>query len=208
MRARSMILIAALLIMAMVTTAQASPFREYPWTVGVRSHVVYIPDFVLGSYYETHKSISAVGYGVFWGYSWERIELNMNIENYSTFWQDGTWMEKGGDPAVDRDYIEARGVGIASFDCTAYFKQPIGDYVEYRIGIGVGMGFPYGKVTTYDIVEDQREAKGETTALPSVLPVFALENVFAFYLHEHFSLNVNFGIKQGLAAGIQLQTHF
>jgi len=209
MRFRHMLLILAIVVLVLSTTAQAGgPFIEYPWTVGARAQYMFIPDGIIDSYYDSHKSISALGYGLFWGYGWDIIELHMNLENYTAFWKSGTWLLKGGDFDKDRDYIDVKGVGMASVDATAWFKVPIGDYVQYRIGLGLGVGFPYGEVKSYDIIEGEREEKPDTESLPSVLPVFALENSFVFFLHEQFSINVNFGVKNGLSSGLMFQAYF
>lgn len=205
------------LLCASVVTAQQTATDPGPstnWGIGARVGYLYIPDFILGGFYDDFTGIDAVFYGLYGSYSFKKFDLQFGLNHYLLNFQNGKWLVSGEDEKEETDFVEAD-LQMIDLDITAMWKFDLHQYVRYRIGAGMGFGFIFGKYESFDYLYDEDEEKyikqteSEEPDLPPVIPIITFQTGFFFhFIPDRFGLNVDFGVRNGLYVGGGLQGFF
>jgi len=203
--------IATLIVALAMCFAASAAFADYTdetWFIGIQGGYAYVP--AIGAFYDQYESVTAGVAGIQAGYSWKTIEAVGFLDHYSINIPEGDWLVKG-DEEKEKTYMRYD-LGMVALEGMARFKIPVNDVVVPILGVGLGLGFTYGKSEGLDYIATNpggkevltRETEWEDEGKPSVLPVLDLMAGCRFVVHPNLTIDVNAGFKEGLYAGAGL----
>jgi hypothetical protein len=131
----------------------ARPVSEPPgeavrYGIGLRlPRWVTVPDWLLGAFFAQSvplSTLNAYGIELFRRKGSFDIVIGLAYQNMST--DDGNWLARGQDPALDTDLVQFRGLSILGVDAAFVGRRSLHRYVGLRYGAGLGLAFIRGKL--------------------------------------------------------------
>ncbi len=183
-------------------------------------------DPMIGMAYEKHPDASASHIAAYGGYDFGQFRVGGTMWNYFLTASDGIWRTNGADP-IDQTYVEFGSSSVIGPTVDVSFDVPVGEMVRFTPGVGVGVGFRYGKIKQYDMVskpgvvignrdegdltEDEVEPESEDNG-KNFMPVWPLVHIdadWAILFSPNFYATVNLGFQTfGPSAGLGFGYHF
>ena len=131
--------------------------------VAARWRWVSVPGWFLGLFTQKNVALSTFNCWALEGFwrkhdrddrnrTWE-IVFAVGYQNMSP--PDGYWLGKGKDRAVDADLVQAKGLGLITFDAAYVLRQHFSPYFGIHYGAGLGLGVVRGKILRISAQYDQ-----------------------------------------------------
>ena len=195
------------------------------WAVGTRLRGLFVPSWFLEAFMTHAHSLNSFT----WGADFTRRKGNldmvvgMDVGWYGNF-KDANWTGNDASSyAGDTYWTHFKGFVFTSFDINWFWNQPLTEWLAFRAGGGVGIGFLAGdyyktlssgcsaanvdnKTQCYPAAGTR--TKKEDLKYYRVLPVVSALLGFRFNLHRHFVATVEGGFHNGFVAGASAQYVF
>ena len=197
------------------------------WAVGTRLRGLFVPNWFLEAFMTHAHSLNSFT----WGADFTRRKGNldmvvgMDVGWYGNF-RDANWTGNDSSSyAGDTYWTHFKGFVFTSFDINWFWNQPLTDWLAFRAGGGVGIGFLAGEYYKHlsgpscsaANIDSDRANCGPLPTAPTkkedlkyyrVLPVVSALLGFRFNLHRHFVATVEGGFHNGFVAGAGAQYVF
>jgi hypothetical protein len=152
-----------------VVAPAAMPVDKGRFGFAIRERYVFVPGWFLGLFAEKNMPMStfkAFAVEGFWrkrdkedpNRTWE-IVVSGGYQNMSP--PDGIWLGRGKDINQDADLVQARGLGLITFDAAYVLRQFFSPYFGIHYGAGLGLGIVRGKVLRTSALHDPATGKTE-----------------------------------------------
>ncbi len=175
----------------------------YRWSAGLKFGYMTVPNFLLDAFYEKHTSISATPLGAEFGFKFEGFDLFVSLNHYFLNFEDGKWLRKGEDES-ETDYVTTD-IDLTSLEVQTMWRLPLADWVDYRIGFGLGIGVLSGHYYSEDVDPDtgkRIEGSKEEPTRPSVIPTGGFTTGFSFYPYSAMDIHLDIGLLPGFYIGL------
>ena len=137
-----------------VVAAAAKPAGSGRIGFAARWRYVSVPSWFLGLFSQKNKALSTFNCWALEGYwrkhdkddhnrTWE-IVASVGYQDMSP--PDGFWLGKGKQLTQDTDLVQAKGLGLITFDAAYVLRQYFSPYFGIHYGAGLGLGYVRGKV--------------------------------------------------------------
>jgi len=176
---------------------------EYKWSAGLKFGYLTIPNFLLDAFYKEHTSISATPLGAEFGFRFENFDMFVGLEHYFLNFEDGKWLRKGEDKE-ETDYVISD-IDLTSLEVQTLWRLPIAEWVDYRVGFGLGIGVISGHYYSEDVDPDtgkRIEGSREEPTRPSVIPTGGFFTGFSFYPYSAMDVHLDLGLLPGFYIGL------
>jgi hypothetical protein len=195
------------------------------YAVGTRVRGLFVPAWFLEAFMTHAHSLNSFSWGVDFTRRKGNLDMviGMDVGWYGNF-KPANWT--GNDESSypgDTYWTEFKGFVFTSFDINWMWNQPLTEWLAFRAGGGVGIGFLAGDYyktqssgCTAANVDDKRQCypapgtarKKEDLKYYRVLPVVSALLGFRFNLHRHFMATVEGGFHNGFVVGASGQYVF
>jgi hypothetical protein len=129
-------------------SAQEPGAAEVRYGVGVRMpRWVSVPSWLLGAFLEESVPLSTFAFG---GVEFIRrkpdfdIVVGLAYQRMSP--EDGNWLGRGKNPALDTDLVQFRDLSLIAFDVAFVGRRSFNPYLGLRYGAGVGLALVRGQM--------------------------------------------------------------
>ncbi|MBN2573678.1 MAG: hypothetical protein JXP73_03870 [Deltaproteobacteria bacterium] len=147
---------------AVASAAAAKPADLAHYGLALRWRWVTVPGWFLGLFAERNVALSTFNCFGLEGYwrkpdkenrnrTWE-IVVSVGYQNMSP--PDGFWLGRGKELTQDTDLVQAKGLGLITFDAAYVLRQYFSPYFGIHYGAGLGLGIVRGKVMRTSAVCD------------------------------------------------------
>jgi hypothetical protein len=192
---------------------------EVLWGVGARSRFIFLPRGVIELFVAHATSMQSVAFGGEVIRRKGNFDIVFGIEYANISPEDGLYQEKGEDPSMIGmypDYVRFNNFAMLSVDASFIWHTDLTDFMQFRYGAGIGLGFLLGgftqtdtmcnSATTIDDLNNPRacaEVSGTTEEgdKPPVVPIVNLLIGMRFKLVEQLSLNLEVGFRDVFFVG-------
>ena len=197
------------------------------WAVGTRLRGLFVPAWFLQAFMTHAHSLNSF----MWGVDVTRrkgnldMVIGMDVGWYGNF-KDANWTGNDASSyAGDTYWTHFKTFVFTSFDINWIWNQPLTNWLAFRAGGGVGIGFLAGDYykqlsgpsCTATNIDKDKNACGPLPTAPvkkenldyyRVLPVVSALLGFRFTLHRNFVATVEGGFHNGFVAGAGAQSVF
>jgi hypothetical protein len=195
------------------------------YAVGTRLRGLFVPAWFLQAFMTHAHPLNSFSWGVDFTRRKGNLDMviGMDVGWYGNF-KKANWT--GNDESSypgDTYWTEFKGFVFTSFDINWMWNQPLTEWLAFRAGGGVGIGFLAGdyyktqsgpNCTAANVDRDLSQCgpigtrKKEDLKYYRVLPVVSALLGFRFNLHRHFMATVEGGFHNGFVAGASAQYVF
>ncbi len=206
-------------------TAPAAAPTEVKWAVGSRLRGLFVPKWFLEAFMTHAHSLNSFSWGVDATRRKGNLDMviGMDVGWYGNF-KDANWT--GNDESSypgDTYWTHFKTFVFTSFDINWFYNQPLTNWLAFRAGGGVGIGFLAGDYyktqssgCTAANVDNKSQCyplagtptKKEDLKYYRVLPVVSALLGFRFTLHRNFVAIVDGGFHNGFVVGASGQYVF
>ena len=197
------------------------------WAVGTRLRGLFVPNWFLQAFMTHAHSLNSFSWGVDVTRRKGNLDMviGMDVGWYGNF-KDANWTGNDASSyAGDTYWTHFKTFAFTSFDINWFWNQPLTDWLAFRAGGGVGLGFLAGDYYKHlsgpncsaANIDSDRANCGPLPTAPTkkedlkyyrVLPVVSALLGFRFKLHRNFVAIVDGGFHNGFVAGGSAQYVF
>src|SRR5215470_2410587 len=188
-----------------------APPPEPPAKIGVggRFRYIFLPKSVLELFLGHATAMNSFSLGAEVIRRKGNLDITFGLEYANISPSDGLYLEKNKDPSQASDYpdfVHFDNFGMISVDGTFIWHTDFTNWLSFRYGAGIGIGFLLGEIqkqkaqcsstTTVDQLDDPNACpvpQGTTVRnadKPPVVPIINLLLGLRFKLHDEISLNI------------------
>lgn len=194
--------------------------------VGARFRYIFLPSSVLNLFLGHSTSMNSVAFGGEVIRRKGNLDIVFGLEYANISPSNGLYLEKGKNPSLmtdQPDFVTFDNFSMISLDGTFIWHSDLADWVQFRYGAGIGIGFLLGDIkkqkgscsstTTVDQLDDPHACDPVSTTVrladkPPVVPIVNLLLGLRFKLKDMLSLNVEVGFRDVFFTGVSLGYFF
>jgi hypothetical protein len=207
------------------TTPKEPPVQ---WGIGARFRLVFMPQFILQGFFAHATPMRSVGFGAEAIRRKGHFDIVISGEYDDVSPADGLYEEKGQTPNTESqfpDYVKFDHFSLLSFDVSFIWHVDLADFIQFRVGAGLGLGAVLGHftqtdarcdtATTNDDLDDPMTShcvpvpgSSKIGDKPPIVPVVNSLIGLRFKIGDDLSANVEVGFRDVFFTGIGLGYFF
>lgn len=193
------------------------------WGLGGRIRYVTMPTLITNLFVDQSTPVHTASFGIELVRRKKMMDIAISIDGMPAAPQEGYWVESGGDPnGGDADYLTSDGLFLLGLDVSFIWNRPIAHNIDFRYGVGLGVGVILGDLIRTDAVCPGVGVGVEVSDrncthpgpgrpdedIPPAVPIINALIGLRFQLSEEIALNVEAGFRDlfffGLGASYAL----
>lgn len=187
------------------------------WGIGGRIRYVTMPAAVSNLFVDQSTPIHTASFGLELVRRRKLMDISFSLDVTPAAPQEGYWVESGGDPAGgDADYLTSDGFLLVGLDVSFLWNRPIAHNIDFRYGVGLGVGVILGDIIRTDAVCPGVGVGVEVSDrncthpgpgrpdedIPPAVPIINALVGLRFQLSEEVALNVETGFRNLFFFGV------
>ena len=130
--------------------ASKHDFDPMDWknAIGAYARYLFVTELMLKPYLSSATAMNSFAVGLTYSRRYDKFDVVTSLDFSWLAINDGNWLAKGNDPALDTHYVQFDKLSFLSADVAIIGHHAFNDWLELRGGAGLGLGVVFGNVLT------------------------------------------------------------
>jgi hypothetical protein len=121
---------------------------DWQHAIGVYTRYIFVTELMLKPYLDAATAMNGFAVGLQYIHRYAKFDVVTSLDFSWLPPNDGNWLAKGNDPALDTHYVQFDKLSFLSADVAIIGHHAFNDWLEIRGGAGLGLGVVLGDVLT------------------------------------------------------------
>ncbi len=121
---------------------------DWKHALGAYARYMFVTELMLKPYLESATAMNGFAVGLQYHRRYEKFDVVTTVDFSWLTPNDGNWLGRGNDPALDTKYVQFDKLSFVSADVAIVGHHAFNNWLEIRGGAGLGLGVVLGDVLT------------------------------------------------------------